>query len=102
MGSHCACPTRVYSDRALHEHRRPSSLALSLILRARVPRAGGRPGCPSPLSGSQGVYSGTCCNGVDSLILRGLRSQGNETPVQLFFSQGGDSCPVRTPLIFSP
>ena len=24
--SHCACPTRVFRDRALHEHRRPSSL----------------------------------------------------------------------------
>ena len=26
MVSHCACPTRVFPDRALHEHRRPSSL----------------------------------------------------------------------------
>ena len=26
MVSHCACPTRVFRDRALHEHRRPSSL----------------------------------------------------------------------------
>jgi hypothetical protein len=25
MVSHCACPTRVFRDRALHEHRRPSS-----------------------------------------------------------------------------
>ena len=27
MVSHCACPTRVFRDRALHEHRRPSSPA---------------------------------------------------------------------------
>jgi len=26
MVSHCACPTRVFGDRALHEHGRPSSL----------------------------------------------------------------------------
>jgi hypothetical protein len=26
MVSHCACPTRGVRDRALHEHRRPSSL----------------------------------------------------------------------------
>ena len=26
MISHCACPTRVFRDRALHEHRRASSL----------------------------------------------------------------------------
>ncbi len=26
MVSHCACPTRVFGDRALHEHRRASSL----------------------------------------------------------------------------
>ena len=26
MVSHCACSTRVFLDRALHEHRRPSSL----------------------------------------------------------------------------
>ena len=26
MASPCACPTRVFGDRALHEHRRPSSL----------------------------------------------------------------------------
>ena len=26
MVSHCACPTRVLGDRALHEYRRPSSL----------------------------------------------------------------------------
>ena len=26
MDSHCACPTRVFGDRALHEHRRSSSL----------------------------------------------------------------------------
>jgi len=25
MASHCACPTRVFGDRALHEHRRSSS-----------------------------------------------------------------------------
>ena len=25
MVSHCACPTRVFRDRALREHRRPSS-----------------------------------------------------------------------------
>ena len=24
LASHCACPTRVFSDRALHEHRRPT------------------------------------------------------------------------------
>ena len=26
MVSHCACPTRVFRDRAVHEHRRASSL----------------------------------------------------------------------------
>jgi len=26
MVSHCACPTRVFGNRALHEHRRASSL----------------------------------------------------------------------------
>ena len=29
MVTHCACPTRVFLDRALHEHRRPSSLPSS-------------------------------------------------------------------------
>ena len=72
MVSHCAYPTRVFGDRALHEHRRPSSL-LSLIPsklawlsslgrapmlvyvrpsnealpRARVPGAQDQRGCPS-------------------------------------------------------
>ena len=31
MVSHCACPTRVFRDRALHEHRRPSSLPSHLL-----------------------------------------------------------------------
>jgi len=26
LASNCACPTRVFRDRALHEHRKPSSL----------------------------------------------------------------------------
>ena len=28
MVSHCACPTRVFGDRALHEHRRPLTCPL--------------------------------------------------------------------------
>ena len=32
MVSHCACPTRVFRDCALHEHRRPSSPPPCLFL----------------------------------------------------------------------
>ena len=31
MVSHCACPTRAFRGRALHEHRRPSSPPLSSL-----------------------------------------------------------------------
>jgi len=36
MVSHCACPTRVFRDRALHEHRRPSSLPSHLSFSGRA------------------------------------------------------------------
>ncbi len=31
MVSHCACPTRVFPGRALHEHRRPAAYLVSLF-----------------------------------------------------------------------
>ena len=33
MVSHCACSTRVFRDRALHEHRRPSGLPSAFFSR---------------------------------------------------------------------
>ena len=47
MVSHCACPTRAFRCRALHEHRRPSSLPSHPLLRAGVPGAQDLRGCPS-------------------------------------------------------
>jgi hypothetical protein len=144
MVSHCACPTRVFRDRALHEHRRPASLPThapskiarffssqgSLVdpqvrasnehlLSVRVPRARGRPGCPShPSQDARSGSTGPMWVSFQSFLSWGLCEQEGHlaTPIQSHYRHW-PACwpssihtrfltwtdrPMSPPLVYSP